>query len=119
MSLVHVLVRLQPCPDKSYPSQQPPQSHPQLQRRAALLAGATVAGTAVVWKDDLTQLQFELASATGPALRMLDAETSHNIGIWAMRNGLMPRETRPDPPSLTTSVWGRQFTNPIGVLSWW
>ena len=85
-----------------------------IQRRLAGLAAAAAAGTVLYWKDDLTQLQFELASATGPLLRLLDAETSHNIGIWAMRHGLTPQETRSDPPSLATTVWGRHFTNPIG-----
>jgi len=31
--------------------------------------------------------------------------------------GFFPRETRPDPPSLTTTVWGRKFTNPIGMAA--
>ena len=43
-------------------------------------------------------------------------ETSHKFGILAARLGLFPRETRPDPPSLRTTVWGREFPNPLGGL---
>lgn len=60
------------------------------------------------------QKKFELASATGPLLRSLDAETSHRIGILAARYGLFPRETRPDAECLKVQLWGRTFPNPIG-----
>ncbi len=59
--------------------------------------------------------KFELLSSLGPALRMLDAETTHNLGIQAAQLGFFPRETRTDPPSLQTKVWGRHFPNPIGA----
>jgi hypothetical protein len=50
----------------------------------------------------------------GPLVRLLDAERAHQVGIMAARLGLFPRETRPDPPSLRTTVWGREFPNPLG-----
>lgn len=28
---------------------------------------------------------------------------------------MLPKETRPDPPSLRTTVWDRDFPNPLGV----
>ena len=114
----------------------------------------------MVYRNDLKQLQFDLASATGgcstaappcvrvgarpppaatgvachaqppacsiagpahtarplagPLVRLFDVETSHKIGILAARLGFFPRETRPDPPSLRTTVWGREFPNPLG-----
>ncbi|EFN56854.1 hypothetical protein CHLNCDRAFT_22067 [Chlorella variabilis] len=58
-----------------------------------------------------------LPSAAGPLVRLLDAESSHRFGILAAKLGLFPRETRPDPPSLRTTVWGRQFPNPLGVAA--
>ncbi len=61
------------------------------------------------------QRKFELASATGPLVRMLDAETAHKAAIWLARAGLFPRETRPDPQSLKVKLWGKQFPNPIGA----
>lgn len=47
-------------------------------------------------------------------MRLFDAETAHKIGILAAKLGFFPRETRPDPPSLRTVVWGREFPNPLG-----
>lgn len=40
------------------------------------------------------------------------------VGILAAKLGFFPRETRPDPPSLRTTVWGREFPNPIGGSTW-
>lgn len=86
------------------------------QRRLAYVASGAAVGALAAYRHDPKELQFELASALGPALRALtDAETAHAIGIWAARTGFFPRETRPDPPSLRTSVWGREFPNPIGA----
>jgi len=81
-----------------------------------VVAGAA-AGTLAVYRSDPKQLHFEVVSATGPIVRLFDAETAHNLGIWAAKMGLFPRETRPDPPSLATGVWGRQFPNPLGVAA--
>uniref|UniRef100_A0A7R9YQL9 Uncharacterized protein n=1 Tax=Chlamydomonas euryale TaxID=1486919 RepID=A0A7R9YQL9_9CHLO len=62
-------------------------------------------------------MQFEALSAMGPAFRMLDAETSHNLGIKAAQWGLFPIDTRPEPASLRTRVWGLDFPNPVGAAS--
>lgn len=84
------------------------------------LQTAAVAGTAAIaaafgyYASLDVQKKFELASATGPLLRTLDAETSHRIGILAAKYGLFPRDTRPDPESLRVQLWGRTFPNPIG-----
>jgi len=81
-----------------------------------MTAGAA-AGALALYRHDPKQLHFDAVSATGPALRLLDAETAHNLGLWAARMGLFPRETRPDPPSLAVEVWGRRFPNPLGVAA--
>jgi len=62
-------------------------------------------------------MQFEALSAMGPAFRMLDAETSHNLGIKAAQWGLFPIDTRPEPASLRTRVWGLDFPNPVGLAA--
>ena len=59
--------------------------------------------------------KFRLLSSLGPALRLFDPETTHNLGIDAAKYGLLPQETRPDPASLHTRVWARDFKNPIGL----
>lgn len=65
-----------------------------------------------------TATQFELMSRAGPILRALtDAETAHRVGIMAAKAGMMPKETRPDPASLRTKVWGRSFANPVGLAA--
>lgn len=51
---------------------------------------------------------------TGPLVRLFDVETSHKIGILAAKMGFFPKETRPDPACLRTTVWGREFPNPLG-----
>ena len=55
-----------------------------------------------------------MSCTAGPLVRLLDVETSHNVGLLAAKLGLFPKETRPDPPSLRTVVWGREFPNPLG-----
>lgn len=86
-------------------------------RRLSIVGAGAAAGLALAWRDDLKQLQFEAVSATGPLVRLLDAETAHNVGIWATKHGLLPVETRAEPASLATTVWGRDFKNPIGVAA--
>lgn len=86
-------------------------------RRLGYIGAGGVTGTLMVYRNDFKQLEFDLASATGPLIRSLDMETSHKFGILAARLGLFPRETRPDPPSLRTTVWGREFPNPLGVAA--
>lgn len=79
-------------------------------------AGALTA-TVTMYRNDPKQLQFDAISATGPVIRLLDPETAHMVGIWAAKAGLFPKETRPDPPCLTTTVWGREFSNPLGIAA--
>ena len=67
-----------------------------------------------MYANDTTQLQFDTATATGSLLSLLDAETAHRVGIWAAKYRLVPRDSRPDLPSLATTVWGRHFVNPLG-----
>jgi dihydroorotate dehydrogenase len=88
-----------------------------VQRRIAYLSAGAVAGTAAVYRNDLKQLEFDAVSSLGPVLRLLDAERAHKVGIWAARRGLFPKETRPDPESLSISVWGKDFSNPVGVAA--
>jgi len=52
-----------------------------------------------------------------PLLHLLDPETSHNLVIAAAKSGLVPRDGSPYSPSLETKVWGKAFTNPIGLAA--
>ena len=88
-----------------------------MQRRLAYLSAGAVAGTTAVYRNDLKQLEFDAVSALGPLLRLLDAEQAHKIGVWAASKGLFPKETRVDDSSLTVTVWGKTFANPIGLAA--
>ena len=85
------------------------------QRRVLLAGGLGGAAAVAAYRDDLTQLQFDASTALGSLLTLLDAESAHVFGVWVAKHGLVPRESRPDPPSLRTSVWGRDFPSPIGM----
>jgi dihydroorotate dehydrogenase len=86
-------------------------------RRLGYTVAGGAAGTAMVYRNDFKQLEFDLASASGPLVRLFDVETSHKIGILAAKMGVFPKETRPDPACLRTTVWGREFPNPLGVAA--
>ncbi|CAL5228342.1 g11453 [Coccomyxa viridis] len=86
--------------------------------RRVVFGGTTfVAGTMAAYSDDIEQLPFDLAGVAQWTFRQLDAEQAHNVGLWCAMHGLLPRERRPDPPSLRTTVWGRHFSNPIGLAA--
>lgn len=57
------------------------------------------------------------ASAALPLLRRFDPETAHGLGLRALRLGLAGHATGPDDPSLGITVFGRRFTNPIGLAA--
>ena len=50
-------------------------------------------------------------------LSRLDAETAHGLALRGLRSGLLPRDSKPDPSSLSVAVWGRQLPNPIGLAA--
>lgn len=53
----------------------------------------------------------------GPMVRMLPPEAAHRATITALRSGLVRGETAGDDPVLQTTVWQRQFPNPIGLAA--
>ncbi len=58
-----------------------------------------------------------LASALMPLVRSLDAETAHGLALKALTIGLAGRDSRPDPASLATDVFGLRFANPLGLAA--
>lgn len=52
-----------------------------------------------------------------PFLFALDPETAHNFTLTALRHNLTPRVDAVDHPCLKQSLWGRSFTNPIGLAA--
>jgi dihydroorotate dehydrogenase len=56
-------------------------------------------------------------SLVDSVLSRLDAETAHGLALRALRSGLLPGDSKPDPPSLSITVWGRRLPNPIGLAA--
>jgi dihydroorotate dehydrogenase len=56
----------------------------------------------------------------GPLLRALPAEAAHRLTIKALAGGLggvVAGRVEPDPPSLSQTLWGRAFPNPVGIAA--
>lgn len=100
-------------------------SHRNLPHQQRIGAVATSAATGVAlslfagdpeysWLD----FQFDAASvATAVLRRALDGEKAHVAAVWAASRGLLPKESRPDPPSLRVAAFGREFRNPLGLAA--
>jgi len=50
-------------------------------------------------------------------LSRFDAEDAHGAALRVLKSGLVPRDRRPDPPSLGVEIWGRRLPNPIGLAA--
>jgi dihydroorotate dehydrogenase len=50
-------------------------------------------------------------------LHALPPETAHRLTVAALAAGLGGRQRVPDQPVLATRLWGRQFSNPIGLAA--
>ncbi|KAJ1400148.1 Dihydroorotate dehydrogenase, conserved site [Sesbania bispinosa] len=96
-------------------------------KKGRLLTGATIGlliagGAYVSTVDEATFWYFiwEFGCSTklvNPLFALLDPEFAHNLAVSAAARGWVPREKRPDPPSLGLQVWGRKFSNPLGLAA--
>lgn len=60
---------------------------------------------------------MDAASLTMPLLRLLPPETAHDLTIRLLACGLAPRLRADGDPILRTSLWGRDFPNPVGLAA--
>lgn len=97
---------------------------PHSPKKGRLLTGATIglviAGGAYVSTVDEATFCGWLFSATklvNPFFALLDPEVAHRLAVSAAARGWVPREKRPDPPNIGLEVWGRNFSNPIGLAA--
>ncbi|GAB4850624.1 hypothetical protein Ancab_029933 [Ancistrocladus abbreviatus] len=97
---------------------------PESAKKGRLLTGATIgfiiAGGAYVSTVDEARFCGWLFTATklvNPFFALLDPEVAHRLGVSATARGWVPREKRPDPAILGLEVWGRKFSNPIGLAA--
>ncbi len=58
-----------------------------------------------------------VAGLTRDSLLRMDAETAHGATITALRLGLAPQQTDPDPPELKTAIAGLELDNPVGMAA--
>jgi dihydroorotate dehydrogenase len=52
-----------------------------------------------------------------PLLRLLPPETAHRASIAALRVGIAPGRPGSDSPGLGIALWGRRFSNPVGLAA--
>lgn len=97
---------------------------PPSSKKGRLLSGAmiglAIAGGAYVSTADEATFcgwLFKTTRVVNPFFALLDAEAAHRLAVAAAAYGLVPREKRPDPPILGQEVWGRKFSNPIGLAA--
>ncbi|KAJ9183141.1 hypothetical protein P3X46_007045 [Hevea brasiliensis] len=101
-----------------------PPKIPHFSKKGRLLTGLTIglaiAGGAYVSTVDEATFCGWLFNATklvNPIFSLLDAEVAHTLAISAAARGWVPREKRSDPSILELEVWGRKFSNPIGLAA--
>src|SRR4030081_1258734 len=58
-----------------------------------------------------------LAGAALPLLRLLPPETAHHLPLRGLALGLVPAPGGVPEPLLRTTLWGRDFPNPIGLAA--
>ncbi|KMS97007.1 hypothetical protein BVRB_7g179560 isoform A [Beta vulgaris subsp. vulgaris] len=121
--------RLTPLKSNTQTSPFPPHrsftsSAPTKKDNGRLLTGATIgliiAGGAYVSTVDEATFCGWLFSATklvNPFFALLDPEVAHTLAVSAAARGWVPREKRPDPSILGLEVWGRKFSNPVGLAA--
>ena len=81
-------------------------------------AAASAGAYAFLLDDEQSSAaQFKLFEYLAPAMRLMDPETAHNVGIELLARGVAPVETRRDPPALAVDAWGLRFANPIGLAA--
>lgn len=58
---------------------------------------------------------FSATKLVNPFFAFLDPEVAHRLAVSAAARGWVPIEKRQDPPILELNVWGRRFSNPVGL----
>jgi len=60
---------------------------------------------------------LDLFTLTKPLLHRISPETAHNLGLFALKTGLLPAPKSPIDPALTQKIFGLEFKNPIGLAA--
>jgi dihydroorotate dehydrogenase len=62
-------------------------------------------------------MAWSVYRALQPLMRAVSPETAHGIAIRALKSGLVHGHREPDDPILAASVWGIEFSNPVGLAA--
>ncbi|XP_073133918.1 dihydroorotate dehydrogenase (quinone), mitochondrial isoform X2 [Henckelia pumila] len=99
-----------------------PKKVPHFSKKGRLFTGATIGlligGFAYASTVDEATFCGWLFSATklvNPFFAFMDPEFAHRLAVSAAARGWVPIEKRPDPSILELEVWGRRFSNPVGL----
>ncbi|KMZ67797.1 Dihydroorotate dehydrogenase (quinone) [Zostera marina] len=97
----------------------PPSSGKGMLLTGSMIGMAIAGGAYVSTADEATFCGwlFKASKILNPVFALLDAENAHNLAIIAASRGLLPKEMRADPPGLNLELWGRKFSNPIGLAA--
>ena len=60
---------------------------------------------------------MSLADLAFPLIRRLDPETAHRLTVRALSLGVGIPKAEANDPILATEVWGRRFSNPLGIAA--
>lgn len=52
-----------------------------------------------------------------PILFLMNEERAHNLALWALRSGWVPRRDMVVDPALQVHLWGLMFNNPVGLAA--
>lgn len=52
-----------------------------------------------------------------PALFVFAPEEAHELVLRSLELGVYPRDERPDPACLRTTIWGQTLSNPVGIAA--
>ncbi|GFQ07320.1 dihydroorotate dehydrogenase (quinone) mitochondrial [Phtheirospermum japonicum] len=99
-----------------------PKKVPHFSKKGRLFTGAAIGlliggGAYASTVDEATFCGwlFNATKLVNPFFAFLDPEVAHRLAVSAAARGWVPIEKRPDPPILELEVWGRRFSNPIGL----
>ena len=53
----------------------------------------------------------------GPLVRLIEPEAAHALALEALRRNLVPRPPAFEDAALGITLWGREFTNPVGLAA--
>lgn len=98
---------------------------PHFSKRGRLLTGATTLGLVIATGAYVSTVDeatfcgwlFSATKLVNPFFALLDAEVAHTLAVSAAARGWVPREKRLDPAILGLEVWGRKFSNPLGLAA--